>query len=166
MGNKINPKSFRLGVQGTWTSKWLTSKKKFPYLLEEDWNIREYLKMRLKHTEVDSISIDVETKKLKAKWTPELQQDIQAYQNLDAEVELTSILSEHISLEIDQELLEDLVKGSTAGTYWWSRRPGRFLVRDTGAAISSNSNESILGADFTGNVSEWYETLLEVVNDV
>jgi len=58
MGNKINPKSFRLGVQGTWTSKWLTSKKKFPYLLEEDWSIREYLKTRLKHTEVDSISIE------------------------------------------------------------------------------------------------------------
>ena len=115
---------------------------------------------------VDSISIEAETKKLKAKWTPELQQDIQAYQNLDAEVELTSILSEHISLEIDQELLEDLVKGATAGTYWWSRRPGRFLTRDTGAPISSNSNESILGADFTGNVSEWYETLLEVVNDI
>mgnify|MGYP001581081344 CR=1 FL=1 len=58
MGHKIHPKSFRLGVQGTWTSKWLIGKKKFPYLLEEDWSIREYLKTRLKHTEVDSVAIE------------------------------------------------------------------------------------------------------------
>lgn len=115
---------------------------------------------------VNSVSIEAETKKLKAKWTPELQQDIQAYQNLDAEVELTSILSEHVALEIDQEVLEDLIKGATAGTYYWSRRPGKFLTRDTGAGISSSANESIMGADFTGNVSQWYETLLETVNDV
>ena len=115
---------------------------------------------------VNSVSIEAETKKLKAKWTPELQQDIQAYQNLDAEVELTSILSEHVALEIDQEVLEDLIKGATAGTYYWSRRPGKFLTRDTGAGISSSANESIMGADFTGNVSQWYETLLETINDV
>jgi hypothetical protein len=53
---------------------------------------------------VDSVSVTAITKKLKAKWTPELQQDINAYHNLDAEVELTSILSEQIALEIDQEI--------------------------------------------------------------
>ncbi len=115
---------------------------------------------------VNSISIEAETKKLKAKWTPELQQDIQAYQNLDAEVELTSVLSEHIALEIDQEILEDLIKGATAGVYYWSRRPGKFLNRATGAGISNSANENIMGADFTGNVSEWYETLLETINDI
>ena len=61
---------------------------------------------------VDSVSITAMTKKLRAKWTPELQQDINAYHNLDAEVELTSILSEAIALEIDQEILEDLIKGA------------------------------------------------------
>jgi len=91
---------------------------------------------------------------------------LNAYHNLDAEVELTSILSEQIALEIDQEILEDLVVGARAGTYYWSRRPGRFLVRDTGAAISTLSNENLFGGDFTGNVSEWYETLLETINDV
>ena len=115
---------------------------------------------------VDSVAVTANTKKLKAKWTPELGQDLNAYHNLDAEVELTSILSEQIALEIDQEILEDLVAGATAGTFYWSRRPGRFLTRDTGAAISTNANENLLGADFTGNVSEWYETLLETVNDV
>ena len=115
---------------------------------------------------VDSVSVTAMTKKLKAKWTPELGQDLNAYHNLDAEVELTGILSEQIALEIDREILEDLVKGSTAGTYYWSRRPGRFLTRDSGADISTLANESLLGADFTGTVSEWYETLVETINDV
>ena len=111
---------------------------------------------------VDSIAVTAQTKKLKAKWSPELGQDLNAYHNLDAEVELTSILSEHVALEIDQEILNDLVKGATAGTKYWSRRPGKFVNRDTGASITS------VGAppDFTGNVSMWYETLVETINDV
>jgi len=110
---------------------------------------------------VDSTAITATTKKLRAKWTPELQQDINAYHNLDAEVELTSILSEAIALEIDQEILEDLIKGATASTYYWSRKPGKFVNRATG--LSTNE---VLFPDFTGTVSEWYETLLETVNDV
>jgi hypothetical protein len=43
---------------------------------------------------------------------------------LDAEVELTSILSEQIALEIDREILSDLVNGATAGSFYWSRAPG------------------------------------------
>ena len=131
-----------------------------PWGLENDQFIPEI------NIKVDSIDIQANTKKLKAKWTPELQQDINAYQSLDAEVELTSILSETIALEIDQEILEDLVKGAQAGTFHWSRRPGKFLIRDTGAVVSSTANESLFGSDFTGNVSQWYETLLETVNDV
>jgi hypothetical protein len=116
---------------------------------------------------VDSVSVTAVTKKLKAKWTPELGQDLNAYHNMDAEVELTSILSEQVALEIDREILEDLVKGATASTYYWSRRPGRFVNRSTGADIGGTlSNENLLGADFTGNVSEWYETLIETINDV
>jgi hypothetical protein len=110
---------------------------------------------------VDSIAVTAQTKKLKAKWTPELGQDLNAYHNLDAEVELTSILSEQIALEIDREILADLVNGATAATRYWSRAPGLF--------VDSNGNE--LGAasaapDFTGTVSEWYETLVETINDV
>jgi len=111
---------------------------------------------------VDSIAVTAQTKKLKAKWTPELAQDLNAYHNLDAEVELTGILSEQIALEIDQEILNDLVKGATAGTLYWSRRPGKFVNRETGASIAS----AVAPPDFTGNVSEWYETLVETLNDV
>jgi len=111
---------------------------------------------------VDSVSVTAITKKLKAKWTPELGQDLNAYHNLDAEVELTSILSEQIALEIDREILEDLMKGSAAGTFYWSRSPGLFVERTTGAEIGASS----AAPDFTGTVSEWYETLIETINDV
>ena len=111
---------------------------------------------------VDSIAITAQTKKLKAKWTPELGQDLNAYHNLDAEVELTSILSEQIALEIDREILADLVNGATAATYYWSRSPGLFVNRETGAELGATS----AAPDFTGTVSEWYETLVETINDV
>jgi hypothetical protein len=111
---------------------------------------------------VDSIAVTAITKKLKAKWTPELGQDLNAYHNLDAEVELTQILSEQIALEIDREILEDLVRGAKAGVRYWSRSPGDFLNRETGVAIGSGT----VAPDFTGNVSEWYETLIETINDV
>jgi hypothetical protein len=111
---------------------------------------------------VDSLAITAVTKKLKAKWTPELGQDLNAYHNLDAEVELTSILSEQIALEIDREILEDLVKGATAAKYYWSRSPGLFVNRETGAEVGANT----AAPDFTGTVSEWYETLIETINDV
>ena len=111
---------------------------------------------------VDSVAVTAITKKLKAKWTPELGQDLNAYHNLDAEVELTSILSEQIALEIDREILEDLIVGATAGTYYWSRSPGLFVNRTTGAEIGASS----AAPDFTGTVSEWYETLAETINDV
>jgi hypothetical protein len=110
---------------------------------------------------VDSIAVTAQTKKLKAKWSPELGQDLNAYHNLDAEVELTGILSEQIALEIDRELLGDLVHGATAGTRYWSRAPGLF-VDSSGAEIGHAS----AAPDFTGTVSEWYETLIETINDV
>jgi hypothetical protein len=114
---------------------------------------------------VDSFSITARTRKLKAAWTPELGQDLNAYHNLDAEVELTSILSEQIGLEIDQEILNDLVKGATAGVKYWSRRPGKFVNRSTGLALQ-DVNNAVAPPDFTGNVSMWYETLVETINDV
>ena len=107
---------------------------------------------------VDSTAITATTRKMKAKWSPELGQDLNAYHNLDAEVELTQVLSEQIALEIDQEILKDLITQATADTRYWSRVPGRFLNAKTGAILDAG--------DFTGTVSEWYETLIETINDV
>jgi len=127
-----------------------------PWGLEDNETIPEI------DLKVDSVSVTAVTKKLKAKWTPELGQDLNAYHNLDAEVELTSILSEQIALEIDREIMEDLIKGATASTYYWSRSPGLFVHRTTGQEVGASAK----APDFTGTVSEWYETLIETVNDV
>jgi hypothetical protein len=113
--------------------------------------------------QVDSVAVTATTKKLKAVWTPELGQDLNAYHNLDAEVELTSILSEQIALEIDREILNDLLVDGTAARYYWSRNPGRFVDLVTGVDVTSNG---VNLPDFTGTVSEWYETLIETINYV
>ena len=128
------------------------------------WTFEDSAQIPEVELKVDSFSITARTRKLKAAWTPELGQDLNAYHNLDAEVELTSILSEQIGLEIDQEILNDLVKGATAGTKYWSRRPGKFVNRATGADLGSGTYTA--PPDFTGNVSMWYETLVETINDV
>ena len=127
----------------------------------QGWNLETEVAIPEIDIKVESIAVTAITKKLKAKWSPELAQDLNAYHNLDAEVELTSILSEQIALEIDQEILNDLVAGAKGGELYWSRRPGQFLNRETGADITTS-----LAPDFTGTVSEWYETLLETINDV
>jgi hypothetical protein len=111
---------------------------------------------------VDSTAITAVTRKLKASWTPELAQDLNAYHNLDAEVELTGILSEQIALEIDQEILSDLIQGAKASKLYWSRRPGLFVNRVNGNDATSHDSPP----DVTGSVSEWYETLIETINDV
>jgi hypothetical protein len=107
---------------------------------------------------VSSVSVNVETRKLKAKWTPELAQDLNAYHNLDAEVELTQILSEQIAIDIDREILSQLLQGATGATMYWSRIPGDFVNKFTGASNTTGT--------FTGTVREWYETLVETCIDV
>jgi hypothetical protein len=102
---------------------------------------------------IQSVAVTSQTRKLRAKWTPELAQDLAAYQNLDAEVELTQVLSEAIALEIDREILADLLWGATGANYYWSRKPGKFVN------MANGNTES--GASFTGTVREWYETLVE-----
>ena len=129
---------------------------------QTEWGLEGETEIPEIDIKVDSIAITAQTKKLKAKWTPELGQDLNAYHNLDAEVELTSILSEQIALEIDREILADLVNGATGATQYWARSPGMFVNRDTGNEIGASSK----APDFTGTVSEWYETLIETINDV
>jgi hypothetical protein len=126
------------------------------------WALENQQEMPEIDIKVDSVAVTAITKKLKAKWSPELGQDLNAYHNLDAEVELTSILSEQIALEIDREILGDLIGGATAGTYYWSRSPGMFLNRESGQEVGATS----AAPDFTGTVSEWYETLCETINDI
>jgi hypothetical protein len=114
---------------------------------------------------IESISITATTRKLRARWSPELAQDLNAYHSMDAEVELTSILSEQIALEIDREILNDLLTQANGANFFWSRSPGKFVNKVTGQEIFL-SNSLSAGPHFTGTVREWYETLIETIIDV
>lgn len=113
---------------------------------------------------IESITITATTRKLRARWSPELAQDLNAYHSMDAEVELTSVLSEQIALEIDREILNDLVTEANGANMYWSRAPGKFVNKLTGQPVTLNSSLSI-GPQFTGTVREWYETLVETIID-
>ena len=114
---------------------------------------------------IESISVTAVTRKLRARWSPELAQDLNAYHSLDAEVELTQILSEQIALELDREILNDLLTQANGAAYFWSRAPGKFVSKETGVEIS-RTDSLRPGPAFTGTVREWYETLVETIIDV
>lgn len=113
---------------------------------------------------IESIAVTANSRKLKARWSPELAQDLNAYHSLDAEVELTQILSEQIALEIDREILADLLTQANGANLYWSRAPGKFLNKETGAEATASSSLAG-GPAFTGTVREWYETLVETIID-
>ena len=113
---------------------------------------------------IESLAVTAVSRKLKAKWSPELAQDLNAYHSLDAEVELTQILSEQIALEIDREVLNDLLTQANGANLYWSRAPGKFVNKLTGAEVARNSSLRP-GPQFTGTVRDWYETLIETVID-
>ena len=114
---------------------------------------------------IESIAVTAQTRKLRARWSPELAQDLNAYHSLDAEVELTQILSEQIALEIDREILNDLLTEANGANYYWSRMPGKFVNKTSGAEQKLADSLSA-GPRFTGTVREWYETLVETIIDV
>ncbi len=114
---------------------------------------------------IESIAVTATTRKLRARWSPELAQDLNAYHSMDAEVELTQILSEQIALEIDREILNDLLVEAQGANFYWSRSPGKFVNKRSGAAVQLASTLAT-GPQFTGTVREWYETLVETIIDV
>ena len=75
--------------------------------------------------ELDEVVVSVTERKLRATWSPELAQDVSAFHNIDAEAELTALLSEQVAAEIDREILRDLRKGSAWTLRWdyngWKR---------------------------------------------
>ena len=100
--------------------------------------------------QMKSSAIVAKTRKLKAVWTPEFAQDLNAYHALDAEAELTSILSEYISLEIDLEILGMLLDDAAAATEVWSAKNNESIVHSSGAV-------SDLG--FYNSQGQWFQTL-------
>ena len=113
---------------------------------------------------IESLAVTAVSRKLKAKWSPELAQDLNAYHSLDAEVELTQILSEQIALELDREVLNDLLTQANGANLYWSRSPGKFVNKLTGVEIA-RTDTLRPGPQFTGTVRDWYETLVETIID-
>jgi hypothetical protein len=120
-------------------------------------------------TDIDIPEIDIsmrskaivaKTRKLKAVWTPELAQDLNAYHSVDAEAELTSLLSEYVSMEIDLEILEMLHLNANAKTEKWSARVGHEYnsVTKLFAETSGASNAYTKG--------DWFQTLGNKIQSV
>jgi hypothetical protein len=102
--------------------------------------------------ELRSEPIVAKTKRLKAVWSPELAQDLNAYHSIDAEAELTTMLSDHVSLEIDLEIL-DMLMVNAQTTEYWSAEIGQ---------IYNPSTTSFSAASFTGTAwtnMTWFQTL-------
>jgi len=101
------------------------------------------------NVELKSESVVAKTRKLKAQWTPEFAQDLNAYHSIDAEAELTSLLSEYISMEIDLEILDMLIGGART-TEKWSAENNKVW---NGTAWESSSS------DFYNTQGQWFQTL-------
>ena len=101
------------------------------------------------NVELASESIVAKTRKLKAQWTPEFAQDLNAYHSIDAEAELTSLLSEYISMEIDLEILDMLILDA-ATTERWSAENNK---------IHNGTAWTTATSDFYNTQGQWFQTL-------
>ena len=106
--------------------------------------------------ELRSLPIVAKTRKLKAVWSPELAQDLNAYHSVDAEAELTSMLSDYISMEIDLEILDMLIQDAQTVDFW-SAKSGE----DYDAATRAFTTNIFYGTRF-----EWYQTLVAKIQKV
>jgi len=103
---------------------------------------------------MQSQPITAKTKKLKAVWTPEFAQDLAAYQNIDAEAELTNIMSEYISMEIDLEVLDMLIEDAAAATEYWSAINNTVYNPSTNAFAAAATTQA-----FYNTQGQWFQTL-------
>ena len=94
--------------------------------------------------DLESVTVSVTERKLRAQWSPELAQDVAAFHNIDAEAELTALLSEQVAAEIDREILRDLRKGAAWTLRWdyngWKRVP------QTNAYTQKDWNQTLITA--------------------
>jgi hypothetical protein len=101
--------------------------------------------------EMQDVTVSVTERKLRASWSPELAQDVSAFHNIDAEAELTALLSEQVAAEIDREILRDLRNGAAWSSRWnydgWQTEAG-------GSAAYSYTQK------------DWNQTLITKINQV
>ena len=101
--------------------------------------------------DLESVTVSVTERKLRATWSPELAQDVSAFHNIDAEAELTALLSEQIAAEVDREILRDLRKGAAWKAKW-----------DYNEWKYGNNGSSYMGY----TQKDWNQTLITKINQV
>jgi len=102
--------------------------------------------------DLQSVTVSVTERKLRATWSPELAQDVSAFHNIDAEAELTALLSEQIAAEVDREILRDLRKGA-AWTAKWDYNEWKY--GGTGGATLQGYTQK-----------DWNQTLVTKINQI
>jgi hypothetical protein len=103
--------------------------------------------------ELQSDPIVAKTRKLKAVWTPEFAQDLNAYHSIDAEAELTSMLSEYVSMEIDLEILDMLISAAPTTEYWSA------LNNNIWNGNGFTQSSAVTGDGFYNTQGGWFQTL-------
>jgi hypothetical protein len=112
--------------------------------------------------QLKSDAIVAKTRKLKAQWTPELAQDLNAYQNIDAEAELTGLLSQYIAMEIDLEILSMLTE-EAATTGYWSATNNKVW---NSATQTFDQTSAVTGNGYYNTQGGWFATLGTVLQSV
>ena len=111
--------------------------------------------------DVKSKPIVAKTRKLKAQWTPELAQDLNAYHALDAEAELTSVLSDYIAAEVDLEILDMLIQNAITTEYWSARIGYEYDSNSQSFKLAGNN-----GSGVAYQKNTWFQTLGTKINKV
>jgi hypothetical protein len=99
--------------------------------------------------DLQSVTVSVTERKLRAQWSPELAQDVSAFHNIDAEAELTALLSEQVAAEIDREILRDLRKGAAWSLRW-----------------DYNGWKRVSNGSINYNQKDWNQTLITAINQI
>jgi len=145
--------SVPVALGGTATVDGYTGQTVTAWTLQADYRVYETLEFEDAIGEVsfdlEAVTVSVTERKLRAQWSPELAQDVSAFHNIDAEAELTALLSEQVAAEIDREILRDLRKGA-AWTLRWDYDGWRKL-NTTSTAY---------------NQKDWNQTLITAINQI
>jgi hypothetical protein len=156
----VQPKDSNRGDFEDATNANDTGKVNLPGASTSDTGLNKDIGIPEVNLELKSEPIVAKTRKLKAVWTPELAQDLNAYHSIDAEAELTALLSEYVSMEIDLEILDMLIVNAPAvTTERWSAKLNREIIPGATNGSYVAVDQTVAGTGGYYEKSTWYRTL-------
>ena len=142
-----------VAINGTATVDGYTGQTVTGWTLEASYRVYQTLEFEDAIGEVsfdlEAVTVSVTERKLRAQWSPELAQDVSAFHNIDAEAELTALLSEQVAAEIDREILRDLRKGAAWSLRW-----------------DYNGWKRVSNGSVNYNQKDWNQTLITAINQI